>query len=525
MTTTLRCVAVTLVATAPTATCPLCGHRTARVHSRYSRTLADLPWAGAAVRLTLRVRKFFCTLAACPRRVFTERLPDLAAPYARKTARLADILRLVGFALGGEAGARLVARLGMAASPRTLLRLLRRTPPVERPTPRVLGVDEWAFRRGCRAGTILVDLERHQPVDLLAESSDAAFAAWLREHPGVEIISRDRGAAYAAGGVAGAPTARHVADRWHLLKNLGEALQRLLGRHTDALRQAARDAAAAAGAAAPAAVPRAAPPPRRARPRKAPRLSAQQARQRTAHEQVRALAARGWSIKAIARHLTLHKRTVRKYRDMERFVDQRGTARPSTVEPYRAYAEQRWAAGCTQVKQLWEELQAQGFRGSYKSVWQFTRGWPVPERAPEDAPAPVPPRQKTRTPRQAMWLLLRAPDALEADDAAYREALCRACPEIAAAAALAQAFGHLLRAREAAALDLWLAEAEASGLGELRRFALGLRQDDAAVRAALELPWSQGQTEGQVTRLKLVKRQMYGRANFDLLRLRVLHAA
>lgn len=233
MTTTPRCVAVTVAATAPTATCPLCGQGTARVHSRYSRTLADLPWAGAAVRLTLRVRKFFCTLAACPQRVFTERLPDLAAPYARKTARLADILRLV-------------ARLGLAASPRTLLRLLRRTPPVARPTPRVLGVDEWAFRRGCRAGTTLVDLERHQPVDLLAESSDAAFAAWLREHPGVAIISRDCGAAYAAGGAAGAPTARHVADRWHLLKNLGEALQRLLGRHTDALRQAARDAAAAA---------------------------------------------------------------------------------------------------------------------------------------------------------------------------------------------------------------------------------------------------------------------------------------
>ena len=237
------------------------------------------------------------------------------------------------------------------------------------------------------------------------------------------------------------------------------------------------------------------------------------------HEHVAA----GWSVAAIARSLKIHKHTVRKYRDMEQFVDRRALVRVSTVEPYRAFVEQRWAEGCTQVQQLWEELQAQGFRGSYKSVWQFTRGWSPPARLMEHAP-PVQPHQEARTPRQAMWLLLRASEQLDGADAAYRAALCQICPEVERAAALAQAFGQLVRERRVSGLDPWRAAAEASGIRELRRFALGLRQDYAAVRAALDQPWSQGQTEGQVTRLKLLKRMMYGRANFDLLRLRVLHA-
>jgi transposase len=516
--------ALALATTCATMPCPVCKQPSTRIHSHYHRSLTDLPWAGRTVRIALAVRKFFCTTRACPRRIFTERLPTVVAPYARKTCRLADVLRLVGFALGGEAGARLVERLGMSASPRTLLRLLRRTPLPAPVAPRVLGVDEWAFRRGRRYGTILIDLEQHRAVDLLPTSNESDFAAWLRTHPGAAIISRDRGEVYASGAQQGAPQAVQVADRWHLLKNLSEALQKVLARHTSALRQAAY---AAVGLDAPPASSLAAPPPappRPARPRKPPTLSAQQIWQRTMYQRVRELAAAGWSVAAMAHELKMSKITVRKYRDMEQFTDRRPLVRVSSVEPYRAFVEQRWAEGCTQVKQVWDELRAQGFGGSYKSVWMFTRGWQPPMLPVEATPAPTQPHQETRTPRQAMWLLLQERDQLEEADAAYRGALEHGCPAVDQAAALARAFGALVRTRQVEGLDSWLEAAEGSGIRELRRFALGLRQDYGAVRAAFEHEWSQGQTEGQVTRLKLLKRMMYGRANFDLLRLRVLHA-
>jgi transposase len=516
---------LTVGATRAEVTCPLCHQPAQRVQSKYTRTLADLPWASTRVQLQLHVRRFFCPNPTCIRKIFTERLPDLVVPYARRTNRLRDQLLAAGFALGGEAGARHCARQGMPISPDTLLALLRRSFAPAHPTPRVLGVDDWSFRRGKSMGTILVDLEQHRPIDLLPESTEEVFSAWLAAHPGVEIISRDRGEAYAAGGKAGAPDAIHVADRWHLLKNLSDSVQKLMARHTAALRQAAQTATPGAD---PAVLPPArqpAPPPRRrARKRKPATVSFQRTRQLAMYEQVRALSNQGWSVAALARHLKLTKMTVRKYRDMETFRDQRTTARPSAVEAYRALVEQRWAEGCTEVKQLWQDLQAQGYQGSYKTVWLFTRGW-HPPLVPSPLAPPVPPTPPARTPRQAMWLLTREPDALDDEERAYRDRLCEVCPEARAAKALTQTFGTMVRERQVDQLDTWLAEAQASGVGELRRFALGLRQDYAAVRAALEYEWSQGQTEGQVNRLKQIKRQMYGRAKFDLLRLRVLHSS
>jgi hypothetical protein len=243
------------------------------------------------------------------------------------------------------------------------------------------------------------------------------------------------------------------------------------------------------------------------------------------YQRVQDLVAHGWSMAAIGRELNMSKRTLYKYRDMTQLVDRRKLVRVSVVEPYRAFVQQRWAEGCTQVKQLGEELQGQGFRGSYKRVWLFTRGWLPPPDPVAPTPPPRQPHQETRTPRQAMWLLLGDHHHLTPADTAYRAALFQICPEVTRAAELAHGFGQMVRARRVVDLDSWLGAAERCGIRELRRFALGQLQDYAAVRAALEQPWSQGQTEGQVTRLKLVTRQMYGRANFDLLRLRVLQRA
>jgi transposase len=514
---------LTLVATQSEAACPLCDQPSRRIQSRYIRTLADLAWVPSRVQLRLHVRRFFCPNPACVRKIFTERMPAVVLPYARRTNRLRVQLLKTGFALGGEAGARQCAAWGIAVSPDTLLALLRRHAPPAGATPRVLGVDDWSFRRHQRMGTILVDLEKHRVVDLLPESTEEVFVTWLQTHPGVEMISRDRGEVYASGGRTGAPNAIHIADRWHVLKNLGDSVQKLLVRHSAALRQAARVTGVCNDQAALAVVPLSVPPPRRRRRiPKPPTESYQRTWQLSMYQQVRELAAQGWSVGAITRQLKINKITVRKYRDMEQFCDQRTTARRSAVEPYRAYVEQRWAEGCTEVKQLWQELQVQGYQGSYKSVWMFTRGWKLSRQvAPQAAPAA--PTAPARTPRQAMWLLARAPEELDDEDSAYRDALCQLCPDIAQAYPLVQSFQTMIRTRQVEQLDSWLEQVQASGVRELRRFALGLRQDYAAVRAALEYEWSQGQVEGQVNRLKQLKRQMYGRANFDLLRLRVLH--
>jgi len=218
------------------APCPRCGQASHRAHSRYQRTLADLPWNGLAVQVRLQAHRFFCDNRACEQRIFTERIPTGAAPYARRTNRLAAWCTQVAFALGGVPGARLLRHSGCALSRQTLLRqtLLRQIrsfPVASGPTPTVLWVDDCAFRKGRTSGTMFVDLEQHRVVDLLPERSADAVATWLNAHPGVQIVSRDRGGEYAEGAKRGAPEALQVADRFHLLRHLGDVTRRVLQRH------------------------------------------------------------------------------------------------------------------------------------------------------------------------------------------------------------------------------------------------------------------------------------------------------
>jgi transposase len=514
---------LTLVATAPQSPCPVCGHLAWSVHSSYHRSLADLPWGQHAVRLHLVVRKFFCRASDCPRRVFTERLPTLVAPYARRTTRLVEVLRLVAFALGGEAGARLVARLRMAVSPATLLRLIRRTVLPTQATPRRLGLDDWARRKGHRYGTILVDLERHRVIDLLPDREVETVAQWLREHPGVQLVTRDRSDAYAEGVRRGAPTALQVADRFHLAKNLSEALERFFNRHRRLLRQVPRPVPDVAAAAGP--VPRA---PVRPAPR---RRAAELARERTRakrqarYDAIRARHQKGASIAEIARKLRLNWKTVRKYAEADACPQSpRYALRPRLLTPYEPYLRQRWEEGCHNGSRLYRVVAAQGFTGSRILVALFVAELRRQDRAeePSHAPEPVTPPDHLRPHGAAMLVVRRSADCSAAEQQAL-DHLIGLAPEVARTVELSRRFLALLRERRGSkACESWLAEAIASGIPELRRFAVKLRQDEAAVRAACTEPWSNGQTEGQVHRLKLLKRQMYGRANFDLLRHRAL---
>jgi transposase len=223
----------------PAARCPCCERPSRRVHGRYTRTLADLPWCGTPVRLRVRVRKFFCDEPSCERKIFAERLQEVARPSARGTDRRREALEWIAFALGGEAGARLARELGLLVSPDTLLNRIRGAFRAEAEDVRVVGVDDFGFRKGNAPGTILVDLERHEVVDLFEGHSVESIARWLRQHPGVEVVGRDRSHLCREGVNAGAPDALQVADRWHLLRSLALGLEEFLLRKRPALGKAA----------------------------------------------------------------------------------------------------------------------------------------------------------------------------------------------------------------------------------------------------------------------------------------------
>jgi transposase len=348
-------------ATRPTAICPSCQTTSQRVHSRYTRTPRDLPVTDHAVRLLLHVRRFFCDHPSCPKRTFAEPMPELLPFRAQRTLRLSRTLAMLAFALGGAAGARVSAQLRMPISAASCLRIVRRTPLPLAATPRVLGVDDFALRRGRTYATILVDLEQRRPVDLLPDRTAATLATWLRQHPGVEVIVRDRSTEYTRGAIAGAPTAIQVADRWHLLHNLREAVERVLNRHHAQLRQ----------------LPVADSPPLPAaahlRPRRIrPVTASEQARQDVSrsqrfarYEAVRQLAAEGVPLREIARQLRLSRTTVRLFAMAETFPERATRRRSASIlDPYHAYLHQRWAEGCTNGSQLWREIRAQGDGGA-----------------------------------------------------------------------------------------------------------------------------------------------------------------
>lgn len=521
--------------------CPLCGERAARVHSRATRTLADLPWAGVTVHVRVRVRKFFCDTPTCPRRIFSERLTGVAAVAARRTDRQREALLDLAVALGGEAGARLAAKRGMRVSPDTLLRLLRQAPAGDLPTPMVLGVDDWAIHKGLTYGTILVDLERRRPVDLLPDRSSESLAAWLQAHPGVVAIARDRAGAYAEGARHGAPDAVQVADRWHLVDNLADVLEAIFRGNGTCLKAAAaalveraqEQAAAQDGDAAP--VPcnavyqgkRRHPQPERWRERAAAAAEEGVARRREKYEQARALHVNGASVAHIARTVGISRMTV--YRYLREGPPQRKRhsvhGRQRVLEPWEPYLLKRWAEGCHTATVLWREIRAQGFAHSVTTVQRFVNQLRREGAPPAGRPRPVLAKAHSPPPRLVAALVLRRPERRTAEQRAYLKLLTGAEPAIATAVTLAEEFLVMLRRREGERLPHWLAAAEASGSDELARFAGTLRADQEAVQAGLLLRWSNGQTEGQITKLKLIKRQGYGRAKVDLLRTRMLRAA
>jgi len=514
---------LTVSAVGKLAHCPLCQQPTRRVHSRYERTLQDLPCVNYAVTLLLRVRKFFCDNPGCQRRIFTERLPQVMRSWARHTCRLAERLVTVGLALGGAAGARLSQQLGYRMTIHPLLRLIARLPLPPITSPHTLGVDDFAFRKGQHYGTILVDLDRHRPLALLKDREADTLADWLQQHPGIQILSRDRSKTYKQGMAKGAPDAIQVADRFHLLQNLADVLERFLASQSAALK--AVDLAHHQVSNSQSQVPSPSEQEKRAKQRREQRFAR--------YEQVHHLRQQGLSVPDIAHHLAMGERTVFRFLSCPQFPEWQPHprhARPRAIDPYKPYLIEQWNQGQRQTKQLFAQVQQQGYRGSYQTVARYTRQLRQAQRQQlndQTGRGPAPPIMPTAQPplsaRRATWLLLKPPHQQSVEDEALVTRLIQH-PDLTAAIHLAQDFADLVRQQEPEQLDRWLAQAHSSVLKQFQSFAKGLQEDYAAVKAGIALEVSNGQVEGQINRLKMIKRQMYGRAGFDLLQRRVLLA-
>ena len=498
------------------AVCPRCGRSSGRVHSRYERRLADAAIGGRRVVIRLRVRRFFCAWPGCPAATFAEQVEGLTSRYARRSPPLAGMLAAVALALAGRAGARLARVLGAVAGRSSLLRLIGALPDPQAGQVTILGVDDFALRRGHVYGTVLIDMDTHRPVDLLPDREADTLAAWLRDHPGTEVICRDRAGAYAAGARAGAPDAVQVADRWHMWHNLAEHVEKAVARHSACLRQepAAPAPPAQDAGAAPdleqAAVAAAARTEERALVR----------RTRERYAAVQALRAQGKGIKPIMRELHLAKETVRKFAraaSAEELLARPRAGRPGILDEHKPYLHERWNAGCTNILQLHAEITARGFRGSYGTVNLYLQPFRALGAAPPIVPAPPKVRDITG------WML-RHPDSLDADEQLKLKEVRARCPHLDATAAHVSAFAEMMTGRHGERLDAWIAAVDAEDLPDLHSFTRGLTHDHDAVLAGLTLEHSSGAVEGNVNRIKMIKRQMYGRARFGLLRKRVLLA-
>ena len=497
--------------------CPSCQEESKAVHSWYERTPQDLPSCGVKIRLCLQVRRFFCLNKSCRQHIFCERLPQFLATYARRTQRMNQQLQHLAFVLGGELGTITTHLLAMPVSASTLLRLTHAVKMIPADDVRVLGIDDWAKRKRHHYGTILVDLERHRVVDLLPDRSVETLARWLQAHPEIEIVSRDRWRNYAEAVSSVLPDAIQVADRFHLIRNLVDILKRLFDRKGKLIRQAAQAFALEKRTVlAETETEEAA--------TCLPDTQTPKSWQEQRFEMVKELQSQGMSQRAIARQLRMHRETVRRYVSLEKYPPRPISPQASfKAVPYLDYLINRWEQGTRSYKVLHQELVEKfGYQGSYTGVCRAMRvlvnnGTLSKQQSPTQLYIP------RASPQTVAWLLVKDSDKLKQDKLRMRALLCEKDEAIALAFELAQSFCKMVKQRLADELDSWLEKAKKSGIRELKGFATSLQSDLKAVRAALIYEWSNGQVEGQVHRLKLVKRQMYGRANFALLRLRVLY--
>jgi len=502
--------------TATCGMCPTCGCPSAHGHGWYQRHPQDLPCIGDNTRLQLTVRRFRCANHACPQKTFVEQFPDWLPRYARRTDRLTELVRDIGFEVSAESARRIFAHMRVVASGDTVLRVVKRTIITTDEALRVVGLDDWAIRKGHRYGSMIVNHETGRVIELVKGRASEDIQPWFTAHPQIEIVTRDRSGDYRRGLDAAAPQALQIADRFHLLMNLRQLAQRVAADAYNDLK----------------ALPipddlRSKCPVFARTPSEQKRKAAVRQQRLDLYNTVQRLKADGVSPTNIGLHLHKNYYTIRHYYEAESFPERMPGRTPhSVLSPYVDYLDQRFEAGCRSPSQLFREAQQQGYPGSISVVGSWLRA----KRILAGEQAITVPLDMAITSSSAIlpsnyklsWLLVLDPETLQDDDqkmlahVRHNEAIAQFCD-------LAQDFRTLLRDRDVNAFDTWLTTADASPLKLVRDFSEGLRAEYSFIRAALEHEWSNGHTEGQVNRLKFIKRQMYGRASFELLRQKVLY--
>ncbi|HWO58960.1 MAG TPA: ISL3 family transposase [Umezawaea sp.] len=495
-------------ARASVAACSSCGVGSRRVHSRYDRRVADVPVAGRPVVLLLRIRRFFCDNGTCPAATFAEQVDGVTSPHARRSPQLRGMLESIGLAVAARAGARLAVRLGLVTDQDTFFRLVRAVPDPPIGTVTVLGVDDFALKRRHIYGTILLDMATHRPIDLLADRTADSLAEWLRAHPGVTIVCRDRAGAYAEGARLGAPDARQVADRWHLWHGLAGYVEKTIRQHRHDLRNPDHD------------IPTPAPDP-------AVSLDVEQTaiavdidrvetqavvvRIREHYQAVQQLLAQGESISGISRSLRLDRKTVRRFAqaaNVEELLIKQRDGRPGPLERFKPYLRERWNQGCTTATVLLAEIREQGYTGSYPALTRYLRLFRTVGAAPPATPAPPKVRDVTR------WMLQHPDDLDDRERGQLHEILARSSA-LERLAYHVTSFAEMMTGRHGERLDAWIAAVEADDFSQLHSFTAGLVRDRAAVVNGLTMEHNSGAVEGAVSHVKSIKRSMYGRAKFD----------
>jgi transposase len=488
------------------ARCPLCGTLSQRIHSHYPRHPWDLPWSSSPVQLWITCRRFFCDCPDCPRQIFAESFPKSLKPYARQTIRLQTLLLELAHLGSAEGAARLAKFLGFLTSGDSMIRLERRETCITI-EPRVIGVDEFALQKKpeINYGTIIVDEERHSPIDILSSDQMEPVRDWLKNHPGIEIFTRDRDQSYAAAARSAIPEADQVTDRFHLIQNAGTALKTLYKAHTWKMPNFENNQFTVNGS-----------------PYKSEVAFTQKTRHPTAGkltkwEAVKQRSAEGQSIHHIALELGIDRITVRRYISIDTApVYTPGQYRGTKIGPFLSSLRIMCDSGCHDVKKLYQELNKAGYPGKEGMVRYVLKAWKNGAEFGKLSP-PI------KSPPPLSHWLLRSRDKLEDEEKTKLDNILELNPSLAIGYRLKERFQKIIREKDVPGLMAWLQEAATSGSKPFQGMVTSIRRDLVAVKNALTLPWSNAQCEGQICRLKLIKRAGYGRAKPDLLRKRVLH--